>query len=108
MSSRQDSPKVAEAAIHSAGKVIARALRHRAEQIERGEVGNVQTQTPNQIAEEALHAALPHIFSALGSDEAVEAGAKALIGWGAESEEGCELVAKEVLKAVIEQVGGAE
>ena len=52
-------PEVLQAAIHPAAKVIARALRHRAEQIKDGSMGSAQTETPNQIAEEALAAAAP-------------------------------------------------
>lgn len=51
--------EVSEEAVRPAAKVIARALRHRAEQIADGSMGSVQTQTPNQVAEEALQAAAP-------------------------------------------------
>jgi hypothetical protein len=53
--------EVLEEAVHLAAKVIARALRHRAEQIKDGSMGSGQTETPNQIAEEALSDAYPAI-----------------------------------------------
>jgi len=50
---------VPEAAERAAARVIAQALRHRAEQIKDGSMGSVQTETPNQIANRALTKALP-------------------------------------------------
>lgn len=50
-----------EKAIQAAANIIARALRHRAEQIADGSMGSVQTQTPNEIAEEVLRAIRPLI-----------------------------------------------
>lgn len=53
-----------EGAVQPAAKVIARALCHRADQIASGSMGDRQTQTPNQIAEEALADSLPAIEAA--------------------------------------------
>jgi hypothetical protein len=62
------STEVPDSAIHPAAKVIAQALRHRGEQIERGTMGDRQTETPNQIAERALAAALP-VLRKQGAEE---------------------------------------
>lgn len=52
---------VEKAVEEAAAKVIARALRHRGEQVERGEVGNIQTQTPDQVAQEVRAAIQPFL-----------------------------------------------
>lgn len=67
--------QVSEEATRLAEKVIARALRHRAEQIASGSMGDRQTETPNQIAQEALQAAAPAICKA--ERERLEAEAEA-------------------------------
>jgi hypothetical protein len=52
-------PVVPEEAMHPAARIIAASLRQRHDQIVEGRMGDRQTETPNQIAERALAAALP-------------------------------------------------
>lgn len=67
--SSAQSTEVLEEAVHPAAKVIARALRHRQEQIEKGCMGDRQTETPNQIAEEVLADAAPLLLKQGAEEE---------------------------------------
>ena len=69
MTSPTQSTEVPDSAVRPAAKVIARALRHRAEQIERGTMGDRQTETPNQIAEKALADAAPALLKQGAEEE---------------------------------------
>jgi hypothetical protein len=54
-------PGYMEAAVFSAAKIIAARLRERQDQITEGRIGDRQTKSPNQIAEEVIEAAEPAI-----------------------------------------------